>query len=287
MEKFIAVFLLYLGLFIPSFFAQSYSFNIDKHGQGDPLILIPGLSSDGSVWDATVDSLKKDFTCYVLTLPGFAQQPPIEFEDQFLPLIQQEITNLIKGLDKQATLMGHSLGGFMSMSIAAHEPELVKKVIVVDSYPFYSAAMNPAVTQELAEAQAKMFKAQFLNMSDSIYAAQQKMTMSSMVTAPKDAELATLWSIQSDRKTVAQAMYELMTTDLRPKVSDISCPVLVLGSWYAAKDYGITAEMVKGNYTSQLSGVKECQIMVAPTAKHFIMWDQPAWFMEKVSTFLK
>ena len=284
---------LIVALFIStSAFSQenrtSYPFKIEIKGEGQPVILIPGLACSGEVWNKTVENLEKNYQCHILTLAGFANQPAIEFGDAYLPLIQENISNYIKNeLKEKPILIGHSLGGFMSLSIASTHPDLVEKIVIVDSYPFYSAAMIPTATEETSKPQADMMKNMIVNTPDEAFASQQKMMMKSMVTSNENIDLVTLWSIQTDRKTMAQAMYEIMTTDLRDEAELVKCPILVFGSWYAAKDYGITKEMVTQNYQTQFSKAQNCNIQVADTAKHFVMLDEPEWFLEELNKFFK
>ena len=54
------------------------AFRVKVTGHGKPMILIPGLSSSGEVWDTTVARYKDRFECHVLTLAGFAGVPRIE-----------------------------------------------------------------------------------------------------------------------------------------------------------------------------------------------------------------
>ena len=266
---------------------RDYPFDIKIKGEGKPIIFIPGLASSGTVWDKTVQVLEKKYECHVLTLAGFVDQPPIEYGDAYLPKIQTKIVEYInKELKEKPIIIGHSLGGFLSLSLASAEPDLLEKIVIVDSYPFYSAAMNPMATEESAKAQGNMMKNMLVSMDDKSFANQQKMMMASMTTDSSNIELITQWSIQTDRKTMAQAMYELMTTDLRDEAELVKCPILVFGSWYAAKDYGITKEMIEKNYQTQFSKAKNCTIKVADTAKHFIMFDEPKWFIKNLESFL-
>ena len=64
-----------------------YSFAVVKSGQGSPLIFIPGLECNGEVWNDAVAHFSSGHTCYVLTLPGFAGQPPIADSDVLLTLL--------------------------------------------------------------------------------------------------------------------------------------------------------------------------------------------------------
>lgn len=70
-----------LGI-IDTGFAQSFS--VQRVGNGkQAIILIPGFACSGEVWEQTVDSLQNNYSCYILTMPGFAGIPP----EKIRPLI--------------------------------------------------------------------------------------------------------------------------------------------------------------------------------------------------------
>ncbi len=267
---------------------EGYPFKTEVKGAGKPIILIPGLSSSGDVWQQTVDLLQENFACHVLTLAGFAGQPPVDLTNGYLPVMKSAIETYIKNeLTARPVLIGHSLGGFLAMEIAATAPELAVKVVVVDAYPFMAAAYNPAATVAAVRPQALMMKELLLNEPDSAFASQQTATLPTMITPKDKISLASQWSLASDRPTIAEAMFELMTTDLRNNIGNIRVPLLVLGSWYGGKDYGITKEMVTTSYINQFTKTKNCKIKIAATAKHFIMWDDFEWFYNEVDTFIR
>jgi pimeloyl-ACP methyl ester carboxylesterase len=99
--------------------------------------------------------------------------------------------------------------------------------------------------------------------------------------------LAVEWSMQSDRGTTAEAFYELMTTDFRQELAEVKTPILVLGAWASGKKYGMTEESVRKSFADQYQLAQNLQLELAPTAHHFIMWDNPEWFMEKVLSFIQ
>jgi hypothetical protein len=74
---------------------------------------------------------------------------------------------------------------------------------------------------------------------------------------------------------------------LRAEAAKVRCPILVLGSWFAGKNYGITKEMVEKTYQQQYAKAPDHQIQIADTARHFIMLDEFNWFLETVNSFLK
>lgn len=94
---------------------SGYSFAVQAEGHGPALIFIPGLYCSGDVWKETVAHYKDHYTCYSLTLPGFAGQAPIH-SDTILAAVAKDIVRFIsdKRLNKPV-LVGHSLGGFLAI----------------------------------------------------------------------------------------------------------------------------------------------------------------------------
>ena len=261
------------------------SFHVDGTGKGPTMILIPGLASSGRVWDSTVARYSGRYECHVLTLAGFAGQPAID--GPFLETVRNDLAKYIrdKKLDKPI-VMGHSLGGFLTLWLASKEPDLVGPLIIVDSLPFMGAIMDPKATPETAKPMAEMMKKQIDGPpgeeSDKAVAAQ----IHSMVTGDADFNTIMGWSKASDRNAVGEGMYELMTTDLRTDIASIKSPTLVLGTWIGYKAY-TTRETVEKNVRAQYAALPGAQIQIMDTAKHFIMYDDPKGFFQAVDAFLK
>ena len=74
--------------------AKPRSFAVEVTGAGQPVILIPGMASSGTVWDGTVAHLKDHYQCHVLTLAGFAGQPRIEAP--FLETVRNDLAAYIR-----------------------------------------------------------------------------------------------------------------------------------------------------------------------------------------------
>lgn len=279
--------LIVLGILAASTsFAQSYSFNVEVTGKGQPIVLIPGLSCSGDVWDETVQALSNKYQCHVVTLPGFAGQEPIQ-ADNYLTTVGDELIGYIKSNKlKKPIIMGHSLGGFLTLYIGSKEPALASKLISVDGLPFLGALQNPAITEETAKDMADYMKAQMENQTAEQYETRQPQMLKTMITADQDIEVAMEWGRKSDSKTVVQAMYELYTTDLRDDLPRITAPTLVLGAWYGYKDYGATKESTTQLYQLQYKTHNNYRLELSETGKHFIMWDDFDFFLLQVNSFL-
>ncbi|MBS1487996.1 MAG: alpha/beta hydrolase [Bacteroidetes bacterium] len=260
-------------------------FTVDVKGQGKPIIFIHGLYCSGEVWNETVDRYKKNYECHVLTLAGFGGNAP-KLSEHFLEDVKNDVVAYAKKL-KKPILVGHSMGGFISFWAAASGTGVFEKVIAVDGLPFLTAIQMPGSTSETAKPMAATVKSQMGNQTPEQIEAGQKMYLPTMITSPERIAQVAKIASRSDSNTQAEVMYEMLTTDLRQTVSSIDCPVLLMGAWIGYKQYGATHERVEKGYAQQVATIKNAKVEITDTAKHFIFYDEPAWFYEKLDAFLK
>src|SRR6266542_2825471 len=118
--------------------ATAPAFEVKVSGHGPAMILIPGMSSSGEVWNATVQQLASRYQCHVLTLAGFAGVRPID--GPLLPHVEEE---LVRYIDRhhlgKPIVVGHSLGGFLALRLASDHPARVGKLVIVDALPALGA----------------------------------------------------------------------------------------------------------------------------------------------------
>lgn len=265
------------------------SFTVDVEGQGRPVILIPGLSCSAEVWSGTVTHLNAEgFQTHALTLAGFGSTSPIHADNQYLQTVGDDLASYIEQnkLD-HPILIGHSLGGFLVLWVAATHPNLPGKVISVDGLPYLAGVINPAVTPEGAKNMAASMAQGIASGSDDKYKADTKQTLEGMITSPQNVDRELKVALTSDRATSAEAMKEMMETDIRPEMSKIRVPVLVLGSWIAYKDYGVTHDSTLALYSKEFAGHPGTKIVLNDTSRHFIQLDAPDWFSSQVDAFIK
>ncbi len=130
---------------------QTRAFDVQVYGEGPSMFLIPGATSSGNVWDATVEKYKDDFQIHVFTLAGYAGVAPLEAKE-ILPVIKDSLMAYIKeNKSKNSILIGHSIGGFLAMWMASENNNLVDRILIVDALPFLPGAMNPVLTEYLAK----------------------------------------------------------------------------------------------------------------------------------------
>lgn len=248
------------------------------------MILIPGLSVSGTVWTQTAEHFKSHYECHILTLAGFAGQAPID--PPFLETVRKQLAQYIreKNLSKPV-VVGHSLGGFLGLWLASTEPDLVGPVVSVDGVPFLPALFDPNATAEKAAAQATTMRDFMASMTREQFAAQNRMSLSMMITAANDVDFVAGLSEKSDPKTVAQAMLEIMSIDLRPQVSLIQSPVLLIGAGAFAQSPEMRLSLTEA-YEGQISKIPRHRFVLAEKARHFVMLDDPQFFLTSVDNFL-
>ncbi|WP_295995634.1 alpha/beta hydrolase [Rugamonas sp.] len=263
------------------------AFHVDVTGDGAAIILIPGLSSPGAVWDGTVQHLcvQQHHQCHVLSLAGFAGTAPIA--EPLLPAVEQQLSDYIAdhGLD-HPTVIGHSMGGFLGMKLAADHPQQVGRLIIVDTLPALGAMQRPTITREQLLQAGAVMRDQMLKSSDAQGRAYLARVIRTMVSKPADVDRVAGWGAASDRSTVATSMYQMMTDDLRQDVARIEAPTLVLGTWIGYKDYG-SKDQFEGTFKSQYQKLPGVTIEMSDTARHFIMYDDADWLYARIDQFLK
>ncbi|MDR3402854.1 MAG: alpha/beta hydrolase [Chthoniobacter sp.] len=260
-------------------------FSVTVTGSGPPMILIPGLACAGNVWDGAVEHFKDRYECHVVTLAGFAGQPAIG-----TPFLEPVRDGLIKYIQEKhldhPILVGHSLGGFMSFWIGATAPDQVGPIVTLDGMPFYPALLDSTATAQSVLPEAEGMRAMFKTQTPEEFAFRIRGFLAAMITAPKDVAKVAEGCGKSDPKEVAQAFYEVMTIDLRPKVEAIRTPVLVIGATAAVTDPG-QKQRAEDNYRSEVATIARHKVVFAAKAKHFIQLDEPDYFYQEVETFLK
>ena len=261
------------------------AFSVKVTGTGRPMILIPGLSCGGDVWDGTVAHFKDHYECHVLTLAGFAGQPAIS--GPFLAQVREGIVKYISdGKLDHPIIIGHSLGGFMAFWVGSTIPQQVGPIISVDGMPFLPALFNPDATPASAKAYAAQYRSLYDSKTPEQYMIMNRNALVSMITDPKDVDTVDASSKKSDPKAVGEAFYELMTTDLRQQIKAIQTPVLLIGASATIPDARSRTEVENG-YRQEVAAVPNHQVVFAPKARHFIQLDEPQFFYAQVESFLK
>jgi pimeloyl-ACP methyl ester carboxylesterase len=280
MKKIKFLILPFVFTFISSMvFAQnkSYPFDVKISGKGKQSILfIPGFASSGEVWNETKLTYEKDFTCYTLTMAGFAgvkPQPNASFANW-----ETSIANYIEeNKIEKPIIIGHSMGGGLALAIASDYPDLIKKIVVVDALPCLQALSNPNFKSSENPDCSQLVNQMTALTQEQFYQIQTN-SISRLVAETSKQELVIGWSVNSDRNTLAEMYCNFTNTDLRQKIEKIKCPSLIL-----LED---SFKTIKPAIEEQYKKLKNANLQYSTKGLHFIMYDDKEWYLNQLTNFL-
>ncbi|QDO84426.1 alpha/beta fold hydrolase [Shewanella psychropiezotolerans] len=104
----------------------------DDQGEGSTLVLLHGLFLDRTFWNPLLNSIDKQFRCVTFDMPGHGTSGWRE------GLNLNDIANdialwIIENNINKVTLVGHSQGGIIALLIAAKYPQLLDKLVLVNT----------------------------------------------------------------------------------------------------------------------------------------------------------
>jgi pimeloyl-ACP methyl ester carboxylesterase len=259
--------------------------SVEVVGTGPDVILIPGYASSREVWRAEAERLKATHRVHLVQLAGFAGEPWTHGDGPFVQPMADELARYIRDsrLDRPAVI-GHSMGGMTGVLLAQQHPDLIGRVMSVDSLPFFSALYGPQVTAAAAQPFADQAAAGILAADEAGFRAQQTQTAIGLARDPATRTAMVEWSMTSDRHALAVAIREVMTTDLRPGLAAMTTPVWAI---YAADaDGGAPAALADALWGREYATLPAVRLVRVNGSRHFVMADQPERFSAVVDQFL-
>lgn len=242
-------------------------------GRGEPVILLHGWLGSWGLWYETMNYLGKYYRTYALDFWGFGEsgkkrdtyavQDFVEMVDQFMEIL---------GIHR-SPLVGHSMGGTVSLSVAIKYPERVNRVAVIGS-PITGSSL--ALTLKLAG---------YPWIASLVFKMMWALRLGIRISAP----LITsdpLWPDMIDRdlsrttlESFLMSIASLRKTDLRPFISQIKIPVMGM--------YGKRDVIVRPNQWKYIkSSLPNANIAWFKKAGHFIMLDEQERFITTLKRFL-
>jgi pimeloyl-ACP methyl ester carboxylesterase len=114
-------------------------------GEGFPVVLIHGFAEDGTIWQNQIAHLTKSFKLIVPDLPGSGNSP---FNSKLITI--DDLADCVKFiLDKEkistCIIVGHSLGGYITLAFAEKYPSTLKALGL-----FHSTAYADSEEKKLA-----------------------------------------------------------------------------------------------------------------------------------------
>ncbi|NBO51148.1 MAG: alpha/beta hydrolase [Actinobacteria bacterium] len=105
---------------------------IESQGSGEPILLIHGLGSAATAWKPLTKLLIENFQVLSIDLPGHGNSPFSPDQPMDPISLAKLVINNIEDLGiERFNLVGNSLGGWISLEMAAIQPEKIKSIVAL------------------------------------------------------------------------------------------------------------------------------------------------------------
>jgi pimeloyl-ACP methyl ester carboxylesterase len=246
----------------------------EVYGRGQPVILLHGWLESWDHWRGTMESLAREHRAYALDFWGFGDSGKqgvgytvrdyVEMVDQFMDRLGIWC----------ASVLGHSMGGTVSLGLALEHPHRVRRVAVVGS-PIQGEGL--ALFLRLA---ARRFWARLA------YHLPGAVPLGVRAFSPLLARDWKTWYQMFERdfsRTTLESFHlsiaSLYETDLSPRLDEIEMPTLGV---YGQKDRIV--DPAQGEVLAQ--GVHNAELCRFDGSGHFPMLDEPERFYRVLGQFL-
>ena len=149
---------------------QLVTYYEEGHGP-TPIIFLHGWRSEATVWQSTIQALcalrfAQKYILYALNFPGFGtSEPPhrpFTLHD-YAEIVKEFVIKLLAISHKpQAIIVGHSFGARVAVKLAAQNPELIQKLILVDCGKTHGQSAQRTAQSVLVTLAKPFFKPGFM-----------------------------------------------------------------------------------------------------------------------------
>ncbi|MDJ0823122.1 MAG: alpha/beta fold hydrolase [Paracoccaceae bacterium] len=244
-------------------------------GSGPPLMLIPGMLSDGASWFPVIELLATQHQLILLDPRGAGRTLPMDAPIS-LQALAGDMLALADHLGLQRfAVLGHSMGALVTLAMAADAPERLSHVIALASTPRPSARL-PAIFASLCETRAQGDDRLWLHalfpwlFHDSFF--RDPEAVAAAIQAGIDYPYAQ--SLDSMRHQTAA----LARLDLKSMAQSLPMPALAL---LGAEDALIAPGPAQAAWTNL-----GAQVEVLKDAAHSLHWDRPDAVAARITAFL-
>jgi pimeloyl-ACP methyl ester carboxylesterase len=252
-----------------------------EQGQGDCLVILPGLATSIDFWQLNVPALAQSHRVLAVDPPGFGKsdKPDVPYD---LDWICDQVVLFMdaKGVER-ASLMGASLGGHLAVMIAHSHPERVDKLILMGScgaWPEPSFLVTAAlrtlwnesiVADHMRRTWPDTF-ARLIRRQTEVTRELLRYQMAIRADGPR------YWP---EGRASARALRSIFFHSCRGYLSDVRQPTLLV--WGESDRIHLFGEAKTFRTT-----MPDCRLVVVRDSAHQVILDQPTIFNELVRHFL-
>ena len=241
-------------------------------GEGHAVVLLHGLGSSNKDWDLQIPVLSQKFRVIApdFRAHGLSTKVP---KDQGVNYMKEDVYQLLKQLNiEKADFVGFSMGGAVSFQMALDYPDLVNRLVIVNSGPDFNNP-NSSGVDILAE-RTKIIKEQgFMTLAEKI--AEGMFPKSDQIVWRKDFKNRV---VNNDEDAYLKTFGELMKWGIGEEVSKIQHPTLIIAS-----DNDYTPVEYKMAYAKKM---QNAEVKIIPNSRHGVVLDAAESLNNELLKFL-
>ncbi len=223
-------------------------------GEGEPVILVHGLSGSLRWWSRNVQALAQDHRVYLVDLPGFGTMRRVRTRFTLINVAKWLLAWMEAVSIPRAHFVGHSMGGAICIWIAAHHSEVVSRLVLI----------SPAVLSKVHNVWGYTLP---------LLTAVRYLRRGFLFVLAYDA-------LRAGPLTLLRAAQDLLSLDEQEEISNVKAPTLLI--------WGENDTLVPPSIGEILhSQISDSHLVVLKNASHVSMYDQPQQFNQLVESFLK
>ena len=246
---------------------------LHRRGQGPPLMLLHCLGVDHRLWDLACAGLERDFTLLAHDFPGHGEAPVPAGPYGIEQLSAQLETLLRRAGIARASLAGISLGGLVAQDFAARRPDLIDKLVLIDTTPRYTDEMRGMWAQRAAQARQAGVRALISGLLDIWF------TKEFLAGNPEAVRYVRGCFENCSGEGYALACEALAAADLRDGAPRIKAPALVVCGQQDIPSFLDSARWLAAN-------IKGARLEWLGPARHCSILEQPDSFRKILREFL-
>ena len=245
----------------------------DDHGSGEPLVLVHGLATTRVIWRHVLPLLERGRRLITLDVPGFGGSPPAG-RGFVLEEVAEEIAAGLEsaGVEPPYDLVGHSMGGAVALTLAARDPEAVRRLVLVASAGLRPMPAAAARAFGAFAAAAIPVRRRGAPLAD--FGLGRRLLMAPGTVDPASippADVRALLAASRGATRIAEALSTVASADMRPLLAKLPVPV---GAVWGARD-----RIVPSGGTHTVQQIRpEAPIATVPGAGHILMVERPDEF---------
>ena len=241
-------------------------------GKTPALFLFHSLLSDRASFDLIVPQLSKSHRLIVPELPGFGGS---RAADAGLAAVADRMAEAVHDAagGEAAIVLGNGYGGFVALQMAIRHPAIVTKLILADCGAAFSQAGREAFRTMAAVSKAKGLAAITDVAMRRLFAPEFQAAHPHLMRDRREAFLKT------DPEVLQAACAQLAELDLRPELSKVKMPVLVL--------VGEHDEATPPPMSRELAALlPDARLKIIPGCAHVPQLQAPEVFLDAIGDFL-